>query len=227
MKLFKVEIFSDVVCPWCYVGKRHVESALDYYQRSYPDERQPEVVWMPYLLHASIPPGGLDRAEYLKRRFPGSANSSEMNDRVSKAGRMVGVEYHFDRIQVQPNSVDAHRLIRFAERQGLGATVVESLFKAFFVDGEDISRHDLLMSIAARAGMSEELVGAYLESEDDAEWVRMEDSKAKSRGITTVPFLVLNGRKGVSAVQPADRLFEALKWARRDAARPRWLPSFV
>jgi predicted DsbA family dithiol-disulfide isomerase len=227
MKPFKVEIFLDVVCPWCYVGKRHIESALDYYQRSYPDERQPEVVWMPYLLHASIPKEGLDRKEYLKRRFIGFANSGEMYDRVSKAGRLVGIEYRFDRIRVEPNSIDAHRLIRFAERQGVGEPVVESLFKAFLVDGEDISNHDLLMSVAAGAGMNERMVGEHLVGKDDAEWVRQEDARAKQRGITTVPFLVLNGRKGVSAVQPADMLFDALRWARRDAARPRWLPSFV
>jgi predicted DsbA family dithiol-disulfide isomerase len=227
MKPFKVEIFSDLVCPWCYAGKRHIESALDYYRKSYPDERQPEVVWMPYQLHASIPREGVDRNEYLKRRFPGFANSSAMYDQVSKAGRAVGLEYRFDRIRVQPNSVDAHRLVRLAERQGVAEPVVESLFKAFFVEGEDISRHELLVSVAAGAGMNEAEVSAYLGGEEGAEWVRKEDARAKRRGITTVPFLVLNERKGVSGLQPADMLFEALRWARRDAARPRWLPSFI
>lgn len=227
MRPFKVEIYSDVVCPWCYIGKRNVEAALRYYQRAYSEERQPEVFWKPYLLHASIPREGMDRREYLKRRFPGDANSPEMFDRVIRTGRGVGLEYRFDLITRQPNSINAHRLIRFAEYSKLGDPIVEALFDAYFVQGKDVSDPDALADIAAQNGMDREQVKNYFASEQDVEWVIAEDARAKKRlGITTVPFLVLNARKGFSAIQSVDAIFRALEWARRDAARPSWLPSF-
>lgn len=227
MRPFKVEIYSDVVCPWCYIGKRNIEAALSYYQRAYEDEIQPEAFWKPFQLHASIPKEGLDRKEYLKRRFPGNANSPEMFARVVTTGKSVGLDYRFDLITRQPNSVDAHRLIRFAESHKATEPVVEALFKAYFTQGQDVSRHEVLTDIAVQSGLNEEQVRRYLASEQDIEWVVAEDARAKKRlGITTVPFLVLNGRKGFSAIQSVDAIFRALQWARRDAARPSWWPSF-
>lgn len=227
MRPFKVEIYSDVVCPWCYVGKRNVEAALGYYKRAYPEERQPEVSWKPYLLHAFIPREGMDRKEYLKRRFPGDANSPAMFERVARAGRAVGLEYRFDLITRQPNSINAHRLIRFAADDQAVNDVVENLFETYFMQGKDISEPEILIDIAVKNGMDQERVRNYLLSEQDVEWVSSEDARAKKRlGITTVPFLVLNGRKGFSAMQSVDAIFRALEWARRDAARPSWLPAF-
>lgn len=227
MRPFKVEIYSDVVCPWCYIGKRNIEAALSYYQRAYEDEKQPKVFWKPFQLHSHIPKEGLDRKEYLKRRFPGNANSPAMFERVIATGKTVGLEYRFDLMTRQPNSLDAHRLIHFAEAHKTAESVVESLFKAFFVQGQDISRHEVLIDIAAQNGLNDEQVKHYLASAQDVEWVTREDIHAKKRlGITTVPFLVLNGRKGFTAIQSVDATFRALEWARRDAARPSWWPSF-
>lgn len=227
MRPFKVEIYSDVVCPWCYIGKRNIEAALRYYQRAYSDERQPEVFWRPYLLHAALPMEGIDRKEYLKRRFPGNANSPEMFERVIRTGRGVGLEYRFDLIQRQPNSIDAHRLVRFAEGHAATEPVIEALFKAFFVQGLDVSKHDVLVRIGEQNGLSATQVATYLSSEQDTESIKSEDARAKKRlGITTVPFLVLNGRKGFSAIQSVEATFRALEWARRDTARPSWMPAF-
>lgn len=226
MKPFKVEIYSDVVCPWCYVGKRNITSALNYYQHAYPDERQPEVVWMPYMLHATIPREGLDRKEYLRRRMPG-ANAVESHERVARAGRKVGIEFRFDRIEVQPNTTDAHRLIRFAGRHGVEDAMAERLFQAFFIEGENVSDRGLLVKAGTDIGLDEDETTAYLASEMDTDWVVKQDARGKRRGISTVPFLVLNERKGASAVQTADQLFQALKWARKDTARPSWVPSFI
>lgn len=228
MKPFKIEIYADVVCPWCYVGKRNIESALEYYRRAYPDERQPEVYWRPFLLHASVPKEGLDRKEYLKRRFPGNANSPEMFASVSKAGRLVGLEYQFDLISRQPNTVDAHRLIHYAGSYGTVDKVVETLFNAYFMQGKDISQTEFLIETAVNAGMQAQQVKAYLASDQDVEWVYREDRRAKKQlGVTTVPFMVLNGRKGFSAMQSVDPIFRALEWARRDSVRPKWWPSFL
>lgn len=226
-KVFKVEIYSDVVCPWCYVGKRYVESALEYYRHTYPTELQPEVVWLPYQLHAKLPPQGVDRAEYLKRRYPGQSSAQEMFGAVIKAGRQVGIEYRFDRITVQPNTTNAHRLIRFAEQRGQRAGVVEGLFSAYFVEGRNLSDNEELVSIGVANGLEREQLAAYLASDVDAEWVHEVDARAKYLGITTVPFMVLNGRKGFSANQPPDVIFEALRWARKDYARPSWWPRIL
>lgn len=228
MRPFKVEIYADVVCPWCYVGKRKIESALEYYRRTYADEKQPEILWQPFLLHAAVPKEGLDRKEYLKRRFPGNANSPEMFASVAKAGREVGLQYRFDLISRQPNTIDAHRLIRYAQHHGAVDGVVEDLFKAYFMQGQDISSPEVLVEIAVRAGMDASEVRSYLASQQDEEWVKNEDARAKKRrGVTVVPFMVLNNRKGFSAVQSVESIFRALEWARRDAARPSWWPSFL
>lgn len=228
MRSFKVEIYADMVCPWCYVGKRKIESALDYYRQTYIGEKQPEIQWKPFLLHAAIPDEGLDRKEYLKHRFPGNANSPEMFARVEKAGREVGLDYRFDLILRQSNTVDAHRLIRYAHGHGVVDPVVEGLFKAFFTHGEDVSSPDVLAGIAARAGLNASEVKNFLAGEEEVEWVKAEDARAKRRrGVTVAPFIVLNERKGFSAVQSVESIFRALEWARRDAARPKWWPSFL
>lgn len=225
MRPFKIEIYSDVVCPWCFIGKRRIESAMQYYRDAHPDERQPEIIWIPFLLNAATPKEGLDRKEYLRSKFTEKASSPTMFAEVIKAGRAVGIDYRFDRIERQPNVIDAHCLIRFAERHGATDPVVESLFQAFFVDGKDISRQDTLIDIAGRAGLDLNLTRIYLASEEDTQWVLEQDARARGLGIDTVPFVVFNGRRGDSAIQPVAALLELLGWARRDAARPRWMPS--
>jgi predicted DsbA family dithiol-disulfide isomerase len=228
MRPFKIEIYSDVVCPWCFVGKRKIEETMRYYREAHPDERQPEIVWMPFLLNTAIPKEGLDRKKYMQSKFPEKEDPTAPSPDVIKAGREVGLEYRFDKIERQPYVIDAHRLIRYAEHHGppdAHDAVVESLFQAYFINGEDVSRHDLQIDIAARAGMDADKVRTYLNSEEDVEWVKKEAQRARDRGIDTVPFLVLNGRRGDSAIQPVDALLELVEWARRDAARPRWMPS--
>ena len=225
MRPFKIEIYSDVVCPWCYVGKRNIESALRYYRNAYPDERQPEVVWMPFLLNTAIPKEGLDRKKYMQSKFPEREDPTAPSADVIRAGRTVGIDYHFDRIDRQPYVIDAHRLIRFAEHHDAVEPVVEDLFQAYFVDGKDISRHDVLLDIATRAGMEPRVVADYLASEEDVEWVKEEAKHARKLGIDTVPFIVLNERRGDSAIQPVAAIVDLLNWARRDAARPNWIPS--
>jgi predicted DsbA family dithiol-disulfide isomerase len=225
MRPFKIEIYSDVVCPWCFIGKRRIESAMQYYRNAHLDERQPQIIWIPFLLNADIPKEGMDRKAYLTGKFGEKANSSDMFAGVVKAGRAVSINYHLDQIERQPNVIDAHRLIRFAERHGMPDSVVESLFQAFFVDGKDISRHDTLVNIAVHAGLDLSLVHTYLASKEDAQWVLEQDERARGLGIDTVSFVVFNERRGDSAIQPVDALFNLLGWARRDAARPRSMPS--
>jgi predicted DsbA family dithiol-disulfide isomerase len=226
MKPFTVDIYSDVVCPWCYVGKRYIDKAFEYYASAYEGERQPEVRWLPFMLNASLPREGVDREAYLKHKYPGRANDPTLFADSIKAASRQGIEARFDLIQVQPNTLDAHRLMRFAEQRGLRAAVAEPLYRAYFVEGRNLSSLDVLAEIGIAAGLDAEELRAYLASDVDVDWVKAEDQEAKRLGITTVPFLVLNGEKGFSGNQAPDKILEALKWARRDAVRPKWLPSF-
>lgn len=226
MKPFTVDIYSDVVCPWCYVGKRYIDRALDYYRHTFPKERMPEVRWLPFMLNAALPREGVDRQEYLKHKYPGRANEPGLFADAERAARRQGLNYRFDLIKVQPNTLDAHRLLRFAEQRGCREAVAEPLYRGFFIDGANLSSHDDLTAIGVGAGLDEAELRAYLASDVDVEWVRETDARAKYLGITTVPFLVLNGRKGFSGNQAPDKILEGLKWARRDCVRPKWLPSF-
>ena len=208
MRPFKIEIYSDVVCPWCFIGKRRIEAAMRYYREAHPDERQPEIIWMPFLLNTAIPKEGLDRKKYMQSRFPETEDPLAPPAEVVKAGKAVGIEYHFERIERQPYVIDAHRLIRYAEHRDAMDAVVEALFQAYFVEGKDISRHELLIDIATQAGMNADEVAAYLATEEDAEWVQAQAKRARDRGIDTVPFLVLNERRGDSAIQPGEALLD-------------------
>ena len=225
MKPFSVEIYSDIVCPWCYIGKRNIEAGLAYYRQTYPNERQPEVRWMPFQLQAALPPEGVDRVEYMKRRFPGQARPEEAFASVIRAGAKLDLEYRFDRIKVQPNTINAHRLTRYAARHGLEDQMMERLFEAFFRNGENVADKAVLCDIGVELGLERDALTAYMESDLDADWVREADARAKRIGVTTVPFLVLNDRKGASAIQKPDDILSVLRWARRDAARPTWLPK--
>lgn len=222
-KEFKLEIYSDIVCPWCYVGKRYIDAALQHYRDTYPNEAMPEVVSLPFQLHAALPAQGVDRVEYMKRRYPGQANSLEMFAPATKAGRSQGVEFHFERITVQPNTMNAHRLLRFAERRDARDPLTEDLFRAYFVDGKNLSDNEVLADLAQSCGLDRAKVLTYLAGDEDREWVKEVDARAKYLGVRTVPFIILNGKKGVFANQPAHKIFDALRWARKDYSRPAWL----
>jgi len=225
---FRVEVFADVVCPWCYVAKRYLQKALEYYAESHAGERQPEVVWRPFLLHAAMPEEGLDRGAYLKRRFPGQLSPGEMLNEVGAAGRKVGVAFRFDLIHRQPNSIDAHRLIWLAQQHGVPVDgLVDSLFAAFFHAGKDISKPEVLEAAAGQTAVPEIVIRRFLHGTEGRDEVLAQDALAKRRGITTVPFLLLNGHKGVSALQQPETLFGALRWARKNSVRPKWWPKFI
>lgn len=224
MKPFSVEIYSDTVCPWCYISKRNIDAALEYYKQAYPNERQPEVQWMPFQLHPDLPPEGVPREQFMKQRTDSGDNPAEGRARLLRAAARVNRTCDFDRIRVQPNTLNAHRLTRYAARQGVADQVAERLFAAFFRHGENISDPAVLCAIGAEVGLDRNAIAAYLASDEDMDWVREADAHAKEIGVSTIPFLVFNDRKGVSAIQEPEALVELLQWARRDAARPSWLP---
>jgi predicted DsbA family dithiol-disulfide isomerase len=201
-----IDIVSDVVCPWCYIGKRNLEAALATLPAN-----DIEIRWRPYQLDATIPPEGIARRAYLERKF--GARIDEIYARVAAAGREAGLDFAFDRIERSPNTLDAHRLIRWAQSAGKQNEVVERLFRSFFIEGRDIGEHAILIESASEAGMEPELVARLLDGEADKESVREEIATAQRLGVTGVPFFIFAGRFGLPGAQPAEVLASAINKA--------------
>jgi predicted DsbA family dithiol-disulfide isomerase len=214
-----VDVVSDVVCPWCFIGKRKLETALERLH-----EREPEadvrVRWHPFQLNPDLPADGIPREAYLAAKFGGRGRADEIYARVKRAGAEVGIAFEFDRIERQPNTLDAHRLIAWAQEQGDAAPVVDRLFNAYFLEGCMIGERDELARLATECGYAEADVRAFLASMALRDEVEAEDREARGVGISGVPFFIFDGRTAVSGAHEPDTLLEALAAARRQSSRP-------
>lgn len=216
----RIDVISDVVCPWCFIGKRHLESALASWREKYPDRPLPPVQWHPFQLNPDLPAAGMPRSEYTARKFGGPERAKEIYARVAAAGDRAGIRFDFGRIAVQPNTVDAHRLIYHAGDGESQDRMAEALFQAYFLDGADLTRRDVLAGIAQRAGLDRDATLAYLESDRDREWIEKEDYRARSIGVEGVPFFIFGQRYALSGAQPPEVMLEVLEksWEERVAA---------
>ena len=211
-----IDVVSDVVCPWCYIGKRHLESALAALERA--GEPLPVVSWHPFELNPGLPREGIDRREYLERKFGGPARAAHVYDRVRRAGTQAGIAFDFERIALQPNTRDAHRLIAWVQHRGDAEALVERLFRAYFIEGRFLGSHEVLADLAEEAGEDREAVAAFLASPvGDAE-IGEAEARAASLGITGVPFFIVDGRYGLSGAQPAETIVEAIRRSRQPQA---------
>ena len=186
----------DTVCPWCYIGKRRMEQALAL--RPHVDI---DLVWRPFLLNREIPADGIDRTAYLIRKFGSEARVRRIYGAIAQAGESVDIEFAFDRIDRTPNSVDSHRLIRYALLNGTNPRIVETLFFEYFIEGLDIGRQDVLQEIGARDGLDGDAIGAYLNSEEDIDFVYDENTRAHRMGVNGVPAFVFNEKMIISGAQ--------------------------
>ena len=171
--------------------------------------------WLPFQLNPDLPPSGMPRREYIERKW-GPGRGPEAYSRVAAVGQTVAIPFAFANISVQPNTLDAHRLLTFAEREGRQDELAEVLFKAYFIDGENLTERDVLADIAARAGLDREAAKAYLESDEDRDLVLQADVQAREAGIGGVPFFIFNRRIGVSGAQESDVLLQAMEQAQRE-----------
>jgi predicted DsbA family dithiol-disulfide isomerase len=204
-----IDVVSDVMCPWCYIGKRRLEKAA---------AAQPEIAldvqWRPFQLDATIPPEGMDRRIYLERKFGGADAAERVYAPVRAAGEAEAIPFAFDRIRRAPNTINAHRLIRWAGQAGLQEEMVERLFRLYFLDGGDLTDAGVLADAAAEAGMERALVERLLAGEADIAEVREEIKAAQRMGITGVPTFIIAGRYAVVGAQPAEVLADAIAKAR-------------
>lgn len=197
-----IDVVSDVICPWCFLGKRRLDKALAGLPGIVADIR-----FRPFMLDPTIPPEGIDRTEYLTRKF-GAERLKTLHDPLTAAGQEDGVPYAFDRITRTPNTLDAHRLIRWATAAGRGPLVVEDLFLAYWRDGEDVGDRATLARIAASHGMD---AAEALASGLDREAVQAEIAQAQAMGVQGVPTFIFNGKYGVSGAQPAEVLADVIR----------------
>jgi predicted DsbA family dithiol-disulfide isomerase len=211
-----VDVVSDVVCPWCYIGKRKLEAALARLRTDEPG-LAPTVRWHPFELNPDLPVEGIPRAAYLENKFGGKARAAEIYARVRDVGAEVGIAFDFDRIERQPNTRDAHRLIAWAQQRGDAGALVERLFRAYFIEGRWVGERDLLAALAVDSGLPGDEVRAMLASDVYRAEVEAEYREAQEAGITGVPFFIFNGRTAISGAHDPDVLLEAIAAARANA----------
>ncbi len=205
----QIDIVSDVVCPWCYIGKRRLEAALALRGENEPE---PVLKWHSFQLNPDIPAGGVDRRSYLERKFGGPERMRTVAARVEAAGREAGIEFAFDRIERQPNTLDAHRLIAWAQqtRPELASVLVERLFRAYFLEGLDVGAPKRLAQLAGEAGYDAGEAATWLASDAGRAEVEAADQQARRLGIGGVPFFIFNQRLAVSGAQAAEILLDAI-----------------
>ncbi|MFH1803553.1 MAG: DsbA family oxidoreductase [Pseudomonadota bacterium] len=213
----KVEAIVDTICPWCYIGKKRLEEALKREGlEGFP------VVWRPFLLNPDMPAGGMDRHLYLSTKFGGSESASRVYNAIAAAGAGIGISFNFNSIRLTPDSTDSHRMIYkiCAERPETGNDLIEDLFAAYFLNGQDIGDHDLLAEIAVRHGADRAEILDYLDSDMDREFVMRENRTAHQLGVSGVPCFLFNGRHALSGAQEPDILQRMIRLARQEDALP-------
>ncbi|MCE9521796.1 MAG: DsbA family oxidoreductase [Alphaproteobacteria bacterium] len=205
LTLMQIDVISDTICPWCYIGKRRLERAI----RMRP-QIEFDVRWRPFQLDPTTPVEGIDRKTYIERKFGSSENIKPIQTALLQAGEAEGLVFAFDKISNTPNTINSHRLIRWSHSMGVQDKVVELLFKSYFIDGADIGKIDVLMRIGAEAGMDDELVEELLNSDADLEKVRHEDTMARKIGINGVPTYLIGGKVLVNGAQDAEHLVHVI-----------------
>ena len=209
MEPLTIEVVSDVVCPWCYIGKRRLEAALELYAQAKPDAPPPKVSFHPFQLNPDLPPEGMLRADYVARKW-GGRPSSEVYARVSGVGKSVGIDFEFDRIVRQPNTKAAHALIALAGALGVQPAVKEAMMRAYFIDGRDLTDIDTLVAVAEVEGLDPQRARAHLADPDALRAIDDADLQARRMGVEGVPFFIFNRRYAVSGAQEAQALVEAM-----------------
>ena len=195
----KIDIISDPICPWCFIGKTRLDRAL---------EANPThnfiIEWHPFQLNPTMPKKGMDRREYLEAKFGGQEEAVKVYSNIDKTAKESGISMNFGGIKRTPNTIDAHRLIHLAGIEGKQNIIVDRLFKSYFQEGRDISEKSVLTRIASAAGMNQDVVRRLLESDADVDDIRARDTDARKKGIQGVPAFVVANEYVVQGAQNTD-----------------------
>lgn len=211
MSTLTVDVVSDVVCPWCFIGKRNLDKAIARWQGEHP-ECAVSVAWHPFFLNPDTPEAGEPYRPFLERKFGGPQGLADIWQRVREAGKPAGIEFAFEKIELRANTLAAHRLIHHAQEVGAGDTakLVEALFAAQFLEGRHVGDRALLAEIAGKCGFDASGIRTYLDGDEDAETVRENADRSRRMGINGVPFFIFNRKLAASGAQPPDALLRAM-----------------
>lgn len=206
-----IDVVSDVVCPWCYIGKRKLEAALELARQAGLGE--PEVRWHPFQLNPDMPVEGISRKQYLEDKFGGPQRATEIYARVKAAGSAAGLDLDIDGITLQPNTLAAHALLTFAQQQdaAVGNDVNERLLKAYFIENRFIGSVDELVAIAGEAGLDAQAARAFISDPQQLQQVAGADARAREMGIGGVPYFIFNQKVAVSGAQDPAQLLAAMQ----------------
>jgi predicted DsbA family dithiol-disulfide isomerase len=204
-----IDVISDVICPWCYIGKRRLEKAAAA-RRGTHDVR---VRWHPYELNPHMAKEGIDRREYRTAKFGSWERSLALDAQVTEAGRAESIVFAFDMIERTPNTLDAHRLIWLAEKDGVQDAVVEALFRAYFTEGQDIGLTPMLLNVVAEAGLDRGRAEAVLSGDGGLVAIRAAEEKARHDGVQGVPHFVINGTLALSGAREPSAFLDAFEQA--------------
>lgn len=192
----RIDVIFDTICPWCYIGKRRLEEAL---------ERKPllnaEITWHAFLLNPEMPPDGMAYQEYLNVKFGGSARADRVYNTIKKTGQSVGIDFDFETLNRTPNTIDSHRIVRYATRHGRAGDMVEALFHSYFFRAIDIGNRSALISIAGNLGLDEEQARAYLYSDEDIHDIQNQNARAHRLGISGVPAFIVDNNYSIAGAQ--------------------------
>lgn len=215
----QIDVVSDVVCPWCFIGKRHLDKALAQWRAEHP-ESEVTVNWHPFFLNPDTPEAGEPYRPFLEKKFGGPEKLAEIWRTVSTAGATAGIAFAFEKIELRANTLAAHRLIHYAQKVGAGDTakLVEALFAAQFLDGRFVGDRAVLAELAGTCGFDAAAVQAYLDGDEDAEAVKADADQSRRMGISGVPFFVFNQKLAASGAQPPEALLGVMRQAAGSSA---------
>ena len=197
--MIKLDILSDPICPWCYIGKANLDRALEA-RGDHPFA----IEWHPFQLNPDMPAGGMDRRTYLERKFGGQNGAIQVYSRIDDAAKSAGLDINWQAITRTPNTLDAHRLIHWAGIEGRQTPVVAALFRAYFKDGRDIGDAEVLCDLADHCGMDAAMTRQLLAGDGDIQDIRARDAHSREMGVTGVPTFIVANQAVVSGAQPPE-----------------------
>jgi predicted DsbA family dithiol-disulfide isomerase len=201
-----IDVVSDIACPWCYVGKRRLEAALEQWKGA-----PVEVNWHPYQLDPSMRAEGMDRDTYLTSKFGSVERVEEMTDRLMEVGKTVGIDFDFGGNWLAVNTLQMHQLLNVARKEGIGTEMKERFLAAYFEETQQLNKPEALYAVAANFGWDHEKVDAIINDQEIAATVTAEIAQYQQRGVSGVPFFVINDQYGISGAQPVEVFLEAFQ----------------
>ena len=211
----KIEIFSDVVCPWCYIGKRNLENALQILNEK-DEQFESTLNWRSFQLNPQLKAEGILRKDYITNKFGEGANSEVIYERVRLAGEAVGLKMNFDKIIMQPNSSKMHSLIYAAKETNKDIELIENFFKAFFIEGMDLTNFEILLKVASDSGLDSETINGVFHDNLFEKFVQEDIIMSKKYNITGVPFYVIDDSIGISGAQPPEVIVDAINQSNKN-----------